>query len=266
MIPLGGDTFPTTATDLADALRAALREFVRLPNEQAAVTVDAEQLRIDLSGGVAIVPGQLVDATGVGPPQPGPAFQSLEGLAHPVIVEGAKVHFDMTAAAVRFDFDRTRAGRPVMTLAAATDGRIIGRVSKAELQTLVTAKARAAAKEKGVDIEQVDFNLTQLGPRSVRLDVKATVQTKALFKTIRGVVTFTGRLDVDDRLVAKWSELNVAGQGMMLALAVNMIRGKVTAFEGKEFSLAAFALGGMRLRDVQLQVGDDLVVTAAFGA
>ena len=91
------------------------------------------------------------------------------------------------------------------------------------------------------------------------------MQTKALFKTIRGAVTFAGRLDVDDRLVATLSELNVAGEGMMIALAVNMIRGRLAAFEGKEFPLTTFAVGGVRLRDVQLQVGDELAVTAAFG-
>jgi hypothetical protein len=265
MIPLGGNDFPTTPYALADALRGALREVVRLPDEQAAVTVDADRLRIDLSGGVVTVPGQLADTAGVGQTQPGPSFKSLEVLAHPVIAEGAKIHFDLTAADARFNFDRTRAGRPVLTLAAATDGRIIVRVSRTDLQAVVTAKARAAAKEKGVDIERIDFDLTQLGPRSVRLGAKAAVQTKALFKTIRGAVTFAGRLDVDDRLVAKLFELNVAGEGMMIALAVNMIRGRITALEGKEFPLTTFALGGVRLRDVQLQVGDELSVTAAFG-
>lgn len=266
MIPLGGDSFPTTAAELADALRIALREVVRLPDEQAAVTVNADQLRIDLTGGVFTLRGQSIDPTGIGETQPGPSFQSLTVFAHPVIVDGAKIHFDLTAAAVRFNFDRSRTGRLVMTLAAATHGRIECRVSQADLESLATAKARAAAKEKGVDIEQVDIAVTQLGPRSVRLNAKATVQTKALFKTISGAVTFTGRLDVDDQLVARLSDLNIAGEGMMIALAVNLVRGRVTALEGKEFPLMAFALGEVQLRDVQFQAGAELKVTAAFGS
>ena len=35
MIPLGGTDFPATAADLANALRAALRPVVRLPDERA---------------------------------------------------------------------------------------------------------------------------------------------------------------------------------------------------------------------------------------
>ncbi len=269
MIPLGGDQFPTTAADLADALRAALREVVRLPDERAAVSVegdrypDADRLRIDLSGGVVGVRGRPEDPAGVGPPQPGPSFKSLEVLAHPLTADGAKLHFDLTAANVRFQFDRTRSGRPVMTLAAATDGRAAVRVSRADVEALVTAKAREAARQYGVEVERIDWTLTQFGPRSVRLEAKAGVQTKALFKTVRGAVTFAGRAAVDDRLVAKLSELNVAGEGMMVAMAVGLIRGRVTALEGREIPLTAFALGGVRLRDVQVQVGDELMATAA---
>jgi hypothetical protein len=265
MIPLGGKDFPATAADLADALRAALREVVRLPDEGAAVTVDADRLRIDLSGGVAAVPSQLADTAGVGQTQPGPSFKSLEVLADPVVVEGAKIHFDLTAAAVSFNFDRTRAGRPVMTLASAIDGRVTARVSRAELEALVTTKAKEAARQKGVDVERIDFNFTQLGPRSVRLEATAAVAAKAYFTTARGAVVFGGRVDIDNRLVAKLSELNLAGQGIIIAAAVAFYRSRITAFEGKEFPLTTFALGGIRLRDVQLQVGDEFAVTAAFG-
>jgi hypothetical protein len=266
MIPLGGDRFPTTPAELADALRTALREVVRLPDEKAAVSADTDRLRIDLSGRLVTVREMPKDPAGVGQAQPGPAFQSLEVLAHPLNAEGAKLHFDLTAANVQFNYDRSRTGRPVLTLAAATDGRFAARIAKADLQALVTAKAREAAQAKGITIERLDFDLTQLGPRSVLLDAKAAVQTKALFKTVRGTVTFTGRADVDDRLVARLSGLDVAGEGTMVALAVNLVKGRITALEGKELPLATFALGGVRLRDVRLQVGDELTVTAAFGS
>ena len=75
----------------------------------------------------------------------------------------------------------------------------------------------------------------------------------------------SGRLDIDDRLVAKLSELDCAGEGMIVSLVVGMFRDRVRALEGKEFPLTAFALGAIHLRDVQLHVGDELRVTAAFG-
>jgi hypothetical protein len=264
MIPLGGSDFPTNANDLTDALRAGLAEFLRLPDERAVVTVAADHLTIDASG-AAVEPHGRSDATGVGQAQPGPAFGSVAIVAHPLLLEEARVRFDLTAGDVRFDFDRNRSGRPVLVLASAAEGRVTVASSKADLVALITAKAREAARVKGVDVEQVELNLTQLGPRSIRLEARAEVQTKAIFKMVRGAVVLRGRIDVDDRLVARLSELDVAGQGMMIALAVNLVRGRVTALEGKEFALGTFVLGGLRLHDVQLQVGDELSVTASFG-
>jgi hypothetical protein len=266
MIPLGGSDFPNTPAALADALRAGLRPYVRLPDEQAAVTADAEKLRIDFTGGTIVTGAKPDDAAGVGQTQPGPAFASLDVQGHPVSAEGVNIHFDLAATDVQFNFDRNKSGRPVLVMAAAKDGRVVARISQSELRTLVTAKATAAAGAKGVQIESIDWTLTPLGPRSVRLDATAGVATKALFKTIRGAVNFTGRVDIDERLVAKLSELNISGEGMMIAMAVNMVRGKITAMEGREIPLTTFAFGGVRLRDVQLQVGEELAVAAAFGS
>jgi hypothetical protein len=265
MIPLGGNEFPTNPAELAEALRAGLADFIRMPDGPAAVSANTDRLRIDLSGGVVDVGGQSPDLTGAGQTQPGPAFRSMELLAHPLVADGANLEFDLTAANVRFDLDRNRGGRPVMALAAATDGRVTIRTSRTDLIVLITAKARETARPKGVDVEQIELNLTQLGPRSLRLEAKAAVQTKALFKMVRGAVVFSGRVDIDDRLVARLSELKVAGEGMMIALAVNLVRGRVTALEGKEVPLGTIVLGGVHLHDVQLQVGDELSVTAAFG-
>lgn len=265
MIPLGGTDFPKASPELADALRAGLHDLVSLPNDQAAVTVGADRLRIDLSGGKMDSPGPHAALADVREIQPGPTFQSLEVMADPLVALGANVYLDLEATDVRFSFGRSRTGRPVMILAAAADGRLTARISRADLETLVTSRLRDAAREKGVEIEHVKFDVTQLGPRSVRLAARAAVQTKALFKTIRGVVTFTGRADVDDRLVARLSELHIVGEGTMIALAVNLVRGKLTAMEGRELPLTTVAVGGVRLRDVQLQVGDEMKVSAAFG-
>jgi hypothetical protein len=264
MIPLGGSDFPTTPDQLADALRAGLAEVLSLPDGRAVVDADPDRLSIDASGAV-VEPHGPTDAAGIGQSQPGPTFRSVEMVAHPLLVEGARVRFDLTAADVRFNFDRNKAGRPVLLLASAADGRVTLGITKADLIALATAKAREAARLKGVEVERLDLNLTQLGARSIRLEAKADVQTKAIFKMVRGAVVFRGRIDVDDRLVARLSELDVAGEGMMIALAVNLVRGRVTALEGKEFPLGTFALGGLRLHDVQLQVGDELSVTASFG-
>ena len=43
MIPLGGELIPAGAAELADALRAGLRQLFALPDERAAVAVEGDR-------------------------------------------------------------------------------------------------------------------------------------------------------------------------------------------------------------------------------
>ena len=54
-----------------------------------------------------------------------------------------------------------------------------------------------------IEVEQIDFQLSGAGPRSVRLDARVNVKKKVVLKSVRGAVTFAGRLEIDERLVAK---------------------------------------------------------------
>jgi hypothetical protein len=270
MIPLGNETIPTTAAELADALRATLRPFVALPDERTAVLVEgdfptADRLRIDLSGATVTPSGQPPEPDGLEPVQPGPSFRRLEVVAHPVRYQGAALDLELTAADVLCRFDCDRSGRPWLTLAAAREGHVEAKARRQDVETLVQTTVRELAQQKGVDVERTEFQLTSAGPRSLRLDAKVFVKKKVLVQTIRGAVTLAGRLDIDDRLVAKLSGLTLNGEGVIVSLAVAMFRDRVQALEGQEFPLTAFALGAIRLRDVQLQIGDELRVTAAFG-
>lgn len=266
MIPLGGTEFPTNLDDLAIALRVGLRELVRIPDEESAISAAPDRLNIDLTGATLLLDHLPQEFVGVGSAAPGPRFTEFEVVGHPLLYLSSKLDFEVKAADVQFQFDRTQSGRPVMALAAAQDGRVAARISREDFERLATAKAAEFAKANGITLDRIDFDIDQTGPRSLRFNVKAHVQTKALFKMIRGAVVLSGQLDIDDDLVARASRLNIAGEGTMISLAVNLYRGKVLALEGKEFPLTAWELGGVRLRDLELHVGDELAVTASFGS
>jgi hypothetical protein len=271
VIPLGGERFPTNPADLADALRTTLRSLFTLPEEQSVVLVEgdgypaADRLRIDLSGATIAPSDRPPDPEGMQPAQPGPSLRRLEIVAHPLRYREAALDLDLTAADVQCRFDRDGAGRPWLALAAARDGRVEVKASRQDVVTLVETAVRELARSKGVDVERIEFQLTSAGPRSLRLDAKVFVKKKVLIQNVRGAVRLSGRLDIDDRLVAKLSELSCAGEGVIVSLAVGLFRDRVQALEGKEFPLTAFALGSIQLRDVQLNVGDELRVTAVFG-
>jgi hypothetical protein len=271
MIPLGGELIPAGAAELADALRAGLRQLFALPDERAAVAVEgdrypaADRLRIDLSGATVAPRGRPPEPVGEEPSQPGPGFRRLEVVAHPLRYQAAALDLHLTAADARFQFDRDRTGRPWLTLTAARDGHFEAKALKSDIEELVQTGVRELARQKGVEVERIEFRLTSAGPRSLRLDAKVSVAKKVLVKTVRGAVSVSGRLDIDDALVAKLSELSCEGEGVVVSLIVALFRDRVMALEGKEYPLAALSLGAVRLRDVQLRVNDELRVTAAFG-
>ncbi len=272
MLPLGGDRFPSDAAELAADLRTALLQLVTLPDGASAVEVaggtypDADLLRIDLTGAAVAPKGPPPDAASAGPTEPGPSFRRLEFLAHPLRVGQAAVHFDLSAGDVRFAFGRNKAGQPLLVLESARDGQVEARANRQEAEAALLARLGELAREKGVEIERTELKLDQTGPRSLRLDAKVYVRKKVLVQSIRGAVSVAGRLDIDDALVARLSDLAIEGEGVIVSVVVGLVRSRVKALEGQAFPLTAVSLGAVRLRDVQLHVGDELRVTAAFGA
>lgn len=266
MIPLGGTEIPTNLDELETALRIGLRELVHIPDESSAISAAPDRLRIDLTGSTLLLDRLSQELVSVGLPVPGPRFAEFEAVGHPLLYLSSRLDFEVKATDVQFQFDRTSSGRPVMAIAAAQDGRIAVRISRTDFERLATAKAAEFAKANGITLDRIDYDIAQTAPRSLRFNVKAHVQTKALLKMIRGAIVLNGQLDIDDDLVARATGLNIAGEGKMISLAVNLYRGKLLALEGKEFPLTDWELGGVRLRDLELHVGNELAFTASFGS
>ena len=79
-------------------------------------------------------------------------------------------------------------------------------------------------------------------------------------------VTLSGDVDLDEQLTARLSNLRFSGDGMVANLAGGFIRPKLATLEGRTFPLMSFALGEITLRDVQLQAGETLRLSAQFGS
>ena len=268
MFFLGGTDFPTTRASLAAAVREGLRKVLTLPSAGEVVKIEGGELptvqsvRVDLTGARAPLDHLPPEPRGVGQPQPAGTAETLEVMAHPVYLGEAAVDLALSARGVTFDYERDAAGRPLLVLKDAREGQVSLQVTRADLENLLLTAARTAAVRQGVQIQEANLNLKQLDPRTVGAEVR--VKAKKMF--VSAVITLRGRLAIDDALNATASDLACDGEGVLGGMACSVLRPQLDKVSNRVFPLTALSLGEIRLRDLRIDAGEAVKVSAAFGS
>ncbi len=267
MFPLEAQTYPKNLGELVLALTASAKKVFLIPagvepvRAEGADWVMLDKLAINLDGATIRTderpenPGALTDR------EPGFSARSLAVSGNPVRYQEASAIFSLAASEVIFDFARDARKKVQLVLAAARDGRIEATIAKRDIEALLLAGARPMAAAKGVSIEKIEVNLNATGPRS--LAVEARVTAKKMFSAI---VRVTGKLDIDDQMVAVVSGLRAVGEGMIGSMVVGFIQPKLDQVNGRQVPLLAVSLGDLRLRDVKLSTPNGLHLEATFGS
>jgi hypothetical protein len=268
MFPLSGKNFPTTTEELDESLTAALTDvFTVNGDEEDIVVLDGKfpalkTVTIDLDGATVSAKKPPPRPIGTGERQPGPSVAKLDLSASPIQYEQAKLNLKLTATGLKFDFDRDKQGNPLLVLTDAKSGKVDARIRKDDIEMLLKEAADVAAKQQGIKIEDLELDLQKAGP----LGVTAAVRVKAKKLMMTGVIHITGRLDIDDELNATVSNLDCKGEGMIGTAAAGIVKKKLTPYEGATVPLMAFSLGDVALRDLEIDLKEDLHVTGAFGS
>jgi hypothetical protein len=262
MFPLAGPQIPDSPEALAEALQRGLAAR-NLPAREVTAqgawpTLDL--LRLDLTG-VQISRSQLPGPAGE---RRGDGFTTarFELVAAPGELESTPVHVSLQADDAAFDFASGGEGESMLLIKRAVKGEVKVEVARADVERLIHSLASAAASQHGVDIKSVKVSFTSRGPRAV--SVNADVTAKMFIAT--ATVTLSGDVDLDEQLNARLSNLRFSGDGMVANLAGGFIRPQLAKLEGRTFPLMSFALGEITLRDVHLQAGETLRLTAQFGS
>ena len=267
MFPLAGKDFPTTAEELSTAIDEALGEVFSLKKGSGVSVQGGEkfphikQVQINLDGARVSAKEPPPKPLGVGKRKPGITVDRLEISGHPINYEQTKLELEVNANEVSFDFDRDKAGRPLLVLTDAAEGTVEASIKKKDIEALLLAAATIGAKLQGVTIQELSLDLTSSGPRSVAADVRI----KAKKMMMSGVIRVTGAVDVDDELNATVSDLNCTGEGIVGGTAASFVQKYLKEYDGKTFPLMAFSLGDLTLRDLEVKLNGTMQVSAAFG-
>jgi len=153
-------------------------------------------------------------------------------------------------------------GNIVLVPHKAGNGRIEVSVSPSDIETLIAEVAKSEAGKHGVTIDGVQLTLRSNSPRSLAAEVR--LRAKKLF--LSASIRITGRVNLDEALVARISGLDCTGDGALASIACGVLKQHLQKIDGREFPLLSLPLGEIRLRDVRIATGDKLAVTAEFGA
>ena len=265
MFPLYSKKFPDNAVDLSALLNDSVkRVFAHAANpvsirdksypklDEIRITLDGAELRPD--------PPRAPAPKGRGTPALDVA--ELHITANELAIGPATASLRLGARAVQLHQAKDGSGEIVLLLQGAADGELEVTVAHHELENAIAALAKAEAGKHGVAIDQVRLTLRTRGERSV--DAEVQLRGKKLFFTT--VIRIAAKLDVDDQLNATVSGLSCNGEGAIGALACGVLQPHLQSLDGRTFSLTGLPLGEVRLRDVRLSTGDEIKVTAEFGA
>ncbi len=265
MFPLSTKELPASAAELTEALNEGLERIFVLPT-QAVSLRGGEYPAIDLLSisldGARIREDLPKPAVARGETTPALRVQELTMSGRGLSFGGATADVSLKAEDVQLHSCRSAEGEIVLVLQSAREGQIRVGTTTSALEAVIAQLAREEAGKHGVTIDRVQLNLTSGGPRSFAAEVQ--LRAKKLF--LSASIRVFAKVDLDQELNAKISGLQCEGDGAMASVACGVLTPHLQKLDGRVFPLMALPLGEIRLRDVRLAVGDEIEVSAEFGA
>jgi hypothetical protein len=279
LIPLGLAPRPADGADLAGRIRAALADELGgratgLDRASIAAVLDGADVAsadIDLSGVVVSLDG----AGQAGAAAPGTAagddaakrwapevvrrepatLRRIRVDAHRLVAVDLPVDVTAELEGLRFDWVEGSDGgvgvQPVEPDEAHPD--------KAGLVATARGLLTVVLLQQGITLTGLDVDLVSRGPRAAALRVDAAIK-KGMFLSAR--VQATASVSIDENMVLAVRDVQLGSGNPLVAALLGTVRGRVEAATSRDIDLAEKLPDGVRLADVRLDVGQELVVSA----
>jgi len=262
-----GAASPRTIAELAEALATGYREGLELPEGAEPVRIlgdelgAIDELLVDVSGASVArtyTPSRLgSDAT----PELVIRANRVDYRAKPLLFDGSVIDLRFRANDATLLLLRDRKGRSGLVISGARDGSVEFQASREEFGKAVLAVLRRRAAKLGASIEAAEVDLRSLGPRSLAVVIDARGQWLLLPLRFR----LRGRMDVDERFVAAFTDVRCDGEDLGGSLAAAFLEPKLARTEQKLNPLMAFHDPATRVTALDLDARDGLAMRIAFG-
>jgi hypothetical protein len=279
LLPLGPAPRPASDHDLANGLRAAL---VTLAGDHAQGLdgakimpvldgADVATLDLDLTGVALGVPTGEQSRPEPWRPQVldrEPAvLRTLRLDAHPLTAVDLPVDVTAEVSDLRFAWVTADDGLAGMELVEPTDdapvsGHARVAVSRDGLAGTVQGLLAVALAGNGLQLTDFDLRIDQTGPRDARIAIDASIK-KGMFLSAK--ITATASAAVDAQMVLTVGDVQLSSGNPIVGAMLGAARGRVEEVAGRRIDLAEALPPGVRLTDVTLDVGPEVVLDARLG-
>ncbi len=262
MLPLSGTDFPDSSPTLAAALARGLENHgvtVRTVQAEGGAFPAIETLRLDLTG--ANITRDLKLSHESAPASAEIRVANLSLIAAPLLLENTPVQFDLHATHATLALSRNSDGQILLTPTSVADGTLTVATARIDLERLAHSLISEAAGKQGIQIKETRLGFTQITARAVGF--KAEISAKMFVMSAK--IAVTGKLEIDDKLEARISNLGCTGEGMIASAANALLKPHFQRLEGRTFPLLAIRLGEISLRDFAIIAGETLQIRAHFG-
>jgi hypothetical protein len=273
-LPLGTTPRPTTGPDLAARLREALRVSAgggvqgidRARIDAVLEGAGVKSVDIDLTG---VVVGTDHSAAGAAPSKPAVRRRDEARLhrlrldAHPLMAVDLPVDVTAEVEGLRFAWiegtdDRLGAELLEPSHSDPLGGHARVAVDKAGVAGTAQGLLAATLSSQGVQLVSFDLDVRQQGPRGASLSIDAKVRKGFLSAS----ATATASASIDEHMVLTIGDIRISSGNPIINALLATVRGRIEAAAQQRIDLAATLPPGVRLADVRLDVGQQIVISA----
>jgi hypothetical protein len=268
VFPFAAERLPDNADDFAAAMSRGYRKALKLPDDSSVVIAEGgvypkvDSLKIDVCNAIIDPEREARKPSDRKPTSPALDAAHFEMLGHRMSVERATVNMDLVATDARLLLARDKKGKPLLVLGGARKGRMSMEVTLDDVERLLLVAARKGGRAYGLAVDRARLDMTvDETAHVVRIDL--TLSTR--FGFVPAGLRFRARLDIDDNMNGKLSELAVSGDDVLGPLMSGLIRPFLAKYNGTTRPLMNFPATEMRLRGIEIAADHSIRVKADFG-
>jgi hypothetical protein len=265
VFPLTTSQFPASAAELQNLLNQSLGRI--LSDSADSVTIrdssypHLQEIRVSLDG-ARLHPNPPPPLSISGEIAPALQVDRLSFSAQPLLIGLANIDLSLNAQMVRFDQGKDSEGQVLLVLNDAANGKVEVSIKRASLSTLITTLAQSQASKHGITIDGVQVDLESTNSRSLSAQIRLRI--RKLFLSASLVIS--GEVTIDEQFKLRSRNLTCRGDGPIASLACNVLTPYFRRIEAEPVPLIFLPLGNIQLRDINLALNDNLVITAEFGS